>query len=489
MPSVVDITAADKADVEDVIDAVGFGRSHVVLYIIIGLFTAADSIEVSFLSYVTQVLKKPWDLTPFDEALMECMVFIGQIGGAPAWGYLADRFGRRPVFLASAILITACGLGTALVNNVPSLIAVRFFVGVGVAGLSVPFDIFAEMLPSHLRGKLLLSTFFWFSFGSLYTTFAAWATMCTVGWRWFTIMCALPTLIATISGAVLLPESPHWLAANGRGSEAAAIMNKIGKENGVHTKLSTITVAPALEELRTRDLFRHQSLCKPFFSMFVAWFGFGVGFYGISLMLPHLFVEETSASLDDVAGGQDCGSQDFDFLSIAKSNAGMIIGLFFSISLIDAWGRKPVQMVSYGVSGLCVLGLGFPSFFGKDLILAITAVSLAAQMSGSCSTWAHTPELFPTNVRGAANALCNSGARLGAALSTFLIGDLVPVLPTAICLAGFCFLSVLGIAGVKETAGASFGDEKVSDDEDDGGNTKSENSDVAFKDLPKACKT
>jgi len=235
-------------------------------------------------------------------------------------------------------------------------------------------------------------------------------------------------------------------------------------------------VAPNLEELRTRDLFRHRKLRRPFFSMFLAWFGFGVGFYGISLMLPHLFVEETVDSvivdLSDsgarlLSAADDCGSQTFDFLSIAKSNAGQILGLFFSISFIDRWGRKPVQMLSYGLSGICVLGLGFPNMLGKDMILAITAVSLAAQMAGSCSTWTHTPELFPTNVRGAANALCNSGARLGAALSTFVIGDLVPVLPTAVILAAVCLLSVIGVAGVKETAGSSLDESKVSDEDDD----------------------
>jgi len=206
-----------------------------------------------------------------------------------------------------------------------------------------------------------------------------------------------------------------------------------------------------------------------------------VGFYGISLMLPHLFVEESvdSVTLDLSESGArllsaaaDCGSQNFDFMAIAKSNAGQILGLFFSISFIDRWGRKAVQMLSYSLSGICVLGLGFPDLLGKDLILAITAVSLAAQMAGSCSTWTHTPELFPTNVRGAANALCNSGARLGAALSTFVIGDLVPVLPTAVILAVVCFLSVIGVAGVKETAGSHLDDSKVADESDPGVATK-----------------
>lgn len=485
---------SEVVDVEEAIDMVGFGSSHVLQYIIIGLFTAADSIEVAFLSYITEVLKEPWGLSDLDEALMESMVFVGQIFGAPFWGKSADNFGRRPVFLVSAALITTCGVATALTNNAISLIIVRFFVGVGVAGLSVPFDIFAEMLPSHLRGKLLLSTFFWFAIGSLFTTFAAWATLCTHGWRWFTIMCALPTGIATIAGIFFLPESAHWLSSTHQRREAARVVNSIAKCNGVSTRFYKLSVTDQLENLRTRDLIRHSSLRVTFFSMATTWWGFGVGFYGISLMLPHLFAADapelsaqasnsTAANITAAnstaatAAASACG---FDFASICKANLGQILGLLFAVAFIDSWGRKPVQQVAYCVSGVMALGLGFPETLGRGTVTMVAAVALAAQMAASCSTWTHTPELFPTNVRGAANALCNSAARTGAAMSTYLIGGAVGVLPTAIGLATVCFVSAASLIFVKETAGHNLDDEEQAESdgesrsEDDGNDSGSE---------------
>jgi len=462
------VTYEKEVGVEEAVEMVGFGRAHIIGYVIIGLFTAADSIEVAFLSYLTEVLKEPWGLTAFDQSMLEAMVFLGQIVGAPAWGYFADKHGRRPVFLVSAALITACGCLTALTTGKLSLIFVRFFVGVGVAGLSVPFDIFAEMLPDHMRGKLLLSTFFWFAFGSLYTTAAAASVLCQFGWRWFTLLCAMPTLVATVAGLYFLPESTHWLASTGQQEEAAEVMNGIAKQNGAGMRFKKLSVPPVLEKLRTRDLLRKKGLRRPFYAMAIVWMGFGVGFYGISLMLPHIFSHSAGEGRRLAAAA--CGAHGgvgFDFVKIAKGNAGMIAGLIYAISLVDSWGRKPTQMTSYGFSGILAFGLAFPEYLSEGAITAMVTVALAFQMSGSCSTWTHTPEVFPTNVRGAANALCNASARFGAMMSTFLIGDLVPFKPTMMAMAGFCFMSTLAITFVPETAGTHL-DGEVSDSDTEG---------------------
>lgn len=321
----------------------------------------------------------------------------------------------------------------------------------------MPFDIFAEMLPSHLRAKMLLSTFFWFAIGSIYTTLSAYATLCTTGWRGFTLLCAVPTFIATIAGIFFLPESAHWLASTHRTKDAAKVVNKIAKTNGSPCQYKELTVPPALERLQTRHLCSKKGMRRPFFSMLATWFGFGVGFYGISLMLPHLFVKNKdtipipSANETRLLSEAECHGADFDFGAIMKSNVGQILGLIFGISFIDSWGRKPVQQISYGLSAVMCLGLGFPEIFGDKGIAAIAAVALSAQMAGSCSTWTHTPELFPTNVRGTANALCNSAARTGAAISTFIIGDLISMRATAIVLSGMCIVSVVGVSFTKET--------------------------------------
>jgi len=210
-----------------------------------------------------------------------------------------------------------------------------------------------------------------------------------------------------------------------------------------------------------------ENLRRPFLSILTVWIGFGVGFYGISLMLPHLFSEEVAADAQTAADMPGCAAVDFDFGKIAKGNAGQILGLVYAISLVDCWGRKPVQFTAYACSGILVLGLGWKDMLGEALTTGIAAVALAAQMAGSCSTWTHTPELFPTNVRGAANALCNSGARFGAAISTFIIGDLVPLRPTAFIMSFFCLMSACSVLLVKETAGSGL-DVRAGSDGGDG---------------------
>eukprot|EP00928_Gymnodinium_smaydae_P082567 TRINITY_DN6589_c0_g2_i2.p1 TRINITY_DN6589_c0_g2~~TRINITY_DN6589_c0_g2_i2.p1 ORF type:complete len:424 (+),score=89.23 TRINITY_DN6589_c0_g2_i2:137-1408(+) len=415
---------------------------------------------------------------------MESMVFAGQILGAPVWGMLADNRGRRPVFLVSAVLISAFGFITALAPSKEYMIPIRFVVGFGVAGLSVPFDIFAEMLPSAARGKYLMATFFWFAIGSFYTTFAAWATLEKYGWQAFTCAAALPTTIATIAGIFLLPESAHWLASEGRPEEAAQVMNTVARRNGSPLRFEKCTVPEVLENLGTKDLLTHSKLRKPFFMMALVWLSFGVAFYGIGFLLPRILQNEGGGDNDsggnvtvrlvngltfttrviherEVGEGPTKHKEvDFDFVALMGPNLGQAFGLLIGLSLVDTAGRKVVQQASYVISGIFTIGLGFPSL-GKQTLSILSSLALMAQMSASCCTWTHTPELFPTKVRGVANALCNSFARFGAAMSPFLVSELIPMLPTACIMAGFSFMGAIAVSFVKETAGAALDDEDV----------------------------
>mgnify|MGYP000423082049 FL=1 len=83
-------------------------------------------------------------------------------------------------------------------------------VGFGVGGLTVPFDIFAEFLPTSHRGKHLLVIEYFWTAGSLITPLFAYLTLET-SWRLFVILCAVPCIISGFLGALLVPESPRWL--------------------------------------------------------------------------------------------------------------------------------------------------------------------------------------------------------------------------------------------------------------------------------------
>uniref|UniRef100_A0A6V0EH02 Major facilitator superfamily (MFS) profile domain-containing protein n=1 Tax=Zooxanthella nutricula TaxID=1333877 RepID=A0A6V0EH02_9DINO len=473
-----------EADTEEAIDAIGFGCFHWQVYLIVGLFTAADSVEIGFISFVTEVLQKEWGLEESSKATMEAMIFVGMLLGAPTWGWLADKFGRRPIMLWSAGLVSVFGFLTAACQNANQLIPCRLMVGFSCAGCVVAFDVFAELLPTEQRGPWTMSTFYWFTLGSLYANVCAKFFLCSAGWRFFTALCALPTFVAAVLGFCLVPESAHWLVAERRNKEAAQVVNKIAKRNGSNLRYGSLTMPEVLEEVGTMDLFTRSKLRSPLIRMMFTWVGWGLAYYGIALILPHLFsVEEklTVAKLGVNAttpapsekSSHNCYGIHFDFKHIMISNFGQAIGLTVGVLLINRVGRVKTQVYLYVIAALFAVGLGFPSF-NPDLLTVFSAVSLAAVNGASACTWSHTPELFPTHARVLATGICSASARLGAASSPYVISDLIPPFPTALIMASFASMAALAVSFVKETAGASIEDDDIQSSDDETGDSDDE---------------
>lgn len=129
-------------------ERVGTGAFQRRLGLAAGLCFAADSMEVLLLSFLAVVVQAEWDLTNEQTSSITSSVFIGAMMGTLCLGPLGDKYGRKPVFVASAAIIAVFGLLTAAAHNLVTLIITRFMVGVGVGGLVVPFDTIAEFVPT-----------------------------------------------------------------------------------------------------------------------------------------------------------------------------------------------------------------------------------------------------------------------------------------------------------------------------------------------------
>ena len=136
---------------------------------------------------------------------MTACVFAGSLVGTLTLGWLGDHYGRRPAFLLSSAIIALFGVFTAFATDYASLLGIRFAVGFGVGGLTVPFDIFAEFLPKEHRGKQLLFIEYFWTMGSLMTPLFAYLTLET-SWRLFVVLCAIPCVISGFMGVCLVPE-------------------------------------------------------------------------------------------------------------------------------------------------------------------------------------------------------------------------------------------------------------------------------------------
>jgi MFS family permease len=174
------------------------------------------------IGFVLAFIIGPWQLTFGQSAIILLSSGIGAILGAAVWGRLADRIGRRAVFIGTVLNFS---LATGVLALTPDhgwifLTVFRFFVGFGVGGLyCVDLPLVQEFVPSSKRGFVggLVTAFIPLGvmIGSLLGAFLAPA----IGWRGLFACGLVPALLCLLIRA-WVPESPRWLVRMGRLEEA-----------------------------------------------------------------------------------------------------------------------------------------------------------------------------------------------------------------------------------------------------------------------------
>lgn len=442
--------------IEAAIEEVGTGRTQWTLLVICGLTFCSDAAEVTFISLITETLRFKWDLRDSDIMLIQSAVFMGMIVGAPLWGCIADYLGRRTAFLLSSAVICIFGFATALSFNFLSLIIFRCTVGIGVAGLPVGFDILAEALPVQGRGKFLLYIEYFWTLGSIYINICAWVTLTQTEWRLFTALAAVPTLISSIAGYLCLPESPRWLMEQNREEEALVIVNNWAKSNHKNVRFESLEKSSTEQHLNFMDLFKNRKLRYTTFFMSIIWFGFGIAYYSILLLLPRIFEEEREK-------GSKKGTT-FDFADLATTAGFEILGVMLGIVMIEKPGRVCTQFVFYTIGAVSAFLLSFRTL-SKLILTAIASVGRLAEMAACCATYVHTPELFPTSLRGQAHAGLNLVSKVGAAVAPFILSKNFTQIQAGSIVASVSLLAGFSALFLRETAGMDLSeiDDELSD--------------------------
>ena len=182
-----------------------------------------DFFDFFLIGYVLTFIVGAWNLTFAQSGVILLAAGVGAIPGAFFWGWMADRIGRRKVFIATALNFS---LATGAMAFTPDqygwlvLSFFRFLVGIGVAGLvAVDLPLVQEFVPSSKRGwigGLVTSTV---SIGGALGAACGAYLGPVIGWRGLFLIGLLPALF-TLMIRAWVPESPRWLIRRGRRDEA-----------------------------------------------------------------------------------------------------------------------------------------------------------------------------------------------------------------------------------------------------------------------------
>ena len=444
-----------SVSIDDAIDLLGFGLFQYEILCATGLSYAADGMQVILLSFLTPVLKEQWGLSNYETASMSSTLFVGAFFGTLVWGPLADSLGRRPVFLWATTVITIASFGMSVISNFRGVLATVFGIGFGVGGLTIPFDILAEFLPTNRRGQKLLQINYAWTFGVLYVVAGAYIFLNVQppSWRHFTRWCSIPCLLSLIIGFFFIPESPRWLSSKGRLNEAMIVLRRAAFTNSPEGNVAfseemALRPEPLERQAKLSELL-HPRWKAITVRLWGAWFTFSFGYFGTLLVTTRIFSSNDNDTVDT----------EFDFLAIFITSIAEFIGTALAIVVIDRIGRIRSQVICFLVAGFflfcfCLLA----QWNAKRWILLLLAFSSRIfEMTATCILWVATAEILNTEIRGAGHSSSNAFARVGAMFCPLLVQSTTPLIQVGIAMCVFHGVTAFCVSRLPETNGRKLG--------------------------------
>lgn len=381
-------------------------------------YVAPGLVKSGILSATTHGLFGTTGIASFIAALFSGL-FIGTI----ACGFLADRFGRRAIFTWSLLWYTAANVVMAFQDTAAGLNFWRFVVGLGLGVEMVTIGTYiSELVPKQIRGRAFACEQ---AVGFVAVPVVAFLAYLLVphapfgldGWRWVVLIGA--------HGAIFvwwirrgLPESPRWLAQQGRLDEADRVMRALEAKVEAEYGRPLPPPAPA-EPVPARGSFkdmwvppyRKRTIMMTIFNVFQT-----VGFYGFANWVPTLLIKQ---------GITITTSLMYSSVIALAAPIGPLIGLVIA----DRFERKSVIVAMAGAAIVC--GLLFSRTTVAPLLIVLGIGLTLANNIMSYSYHAYQAELFPTAIRARAVGFVYSWSRFSAIFTSFVIAAVLNGFGTA----------------------------------------------------------
>ena len=428
-----------------------WGRFHVLVIAALGITWILDGLEVTLAGSVAPALKESPALHFSDSAvgLAGSAYLLGAVIGSLLFGWLTDRLGRKKLFFTTIVVYLVATALTGLAWNGFSFFLFRFLTGCGIGGeYSAINSTIQELVPARFRGHidLMINGSFWVgaALGALVAVGLLNPAVVSseFGWR-----------LAFLTGAVLglivffmrmwIPESPRWLVIHGREEEGEAVVDGIEqrfRDDGA--ALKPVPTGAAIR-LRSRD---HTPLAEVFDTLINR--HRVQSLVGLTLMAAQAFFYNaiffTYALVLTKFYSVSTGAVGWYILPFAVGN---FLGPVVLGRLFDTYGRRVMISVTYALSGVLLIVVGFA--FERDLLSAAAQtvgwmiVFFVASPAAS-SAYLTVSETFPLEVRALTIAIFYAiGTGLGGVAAPVVFGKLIESGSRQSIFGGYVFAALL----------------------------------------------
>lgn len=396
------------------LDAAAWQGAHTRIAIALGLGWMLDAFEVQIIGSVIPGIQQEFGLDGRQAVWINVVWFTGIALGALGFGYLADRVGRKRLFVLTLILYSLAAIATATAPTYWLFMVFRFITALGVGGeYSAVTSAIAEFTPARNRGRSngLVMTFW--ALGGILASLVSIVVISTLDLSWrYTMLFGVISAGYGLLARRLVPESPRWLASRGRLAEADEVVHKITGLRSEHGYL--LSAPPGTSRSRLAELWRGHR--RPLFYGMALDFSEAAGYYGLFTAMS-IFVFSSSTGAVPVADG----TLPWFFL---VANIGALAGGVVVSFTLDRAGRSPTVTTSYTLAAASMLGCAFAANLGSQpgVLVAFTVAAFFATCAW-VSAYPTFSELFPTHLRATGIGASVGVGRTGAIIGQVLLAE------------------------------------------------------------------
>jgi MFS transporter, AAHS family, 4-hydroxybenzoate transporter len=403
--------ATSQVDVADFIDQQPIGGFQIRLLLTCAAVLFLDGFDTQAIGFVAPALAKEWGLTKGALGPVFSAGLFGLMIGALLFGPLADRIGRKKIIIFSTLAFGLGALVTAFVQDVNSLLAIRFLTGLGLGG-AMPNAIAttSEFNPRRRRATMVMIMFCGFSIGAALGGLLAAALIPQFGWRSVFIVGGVAPLLLVPILVLRLPESVRFLALTGRANERVAELLEFINPNAIFAPGTQFVVhEPGLAGIPVLHLFKAGRTLATLL-LWVVFFMSLLELYFLSNWLPTV--------LNDLGASVSAAAVIGSMLQV-----GGVVGVFTLGSIIDRFSFRALTLVYF----IAVFAVGAIGQLGHSVVFVTMAIFVAGFciVGGQTAANALAAAFYPTSVRSTGVGWALGIGRIGSIVGPLVGGVLL----------------------------------------------------------------
>jgi putative MFS transporter len=410
-----DAAAGLIARLEQVSTSRWFVRARVVM----GSATFFDAFNALSIAFVLPILVPLWHITSPEIGFLIGASYLGQIVGALAFSWGAERYGRVPCAAAATAIFAAMSLACAGAWSFNVLLICRFIQGIGVGGeMPVAAVYISELSKAHGRGRFFLLYEMIFPVGLMVTGQVGAVLVPLMGWQIMFLIGGIPGLVIALL-LLRLPESPRWLIGKGRLAEAEAVIARLEaasrKADAMIPSAPPAVTLPAQVPVSPRARGKWSELLSPAFRgrTLIVWVLWATAFLianSLNNWMPTLYTTVYHLDLPQA------------LRAASMTNVAQVALVLLCAMVIDRTGRKYWMMGAFGCGAVLLSVLAFGGTQNVSWVIVFSTLSYGLIGSIAAVVYLYTPEIYPTRMRAIGTGVATSWLRIASAIGPTLIG-------------------------------------------------------------------